>query len=138
MYLHAVVCSMAYLLLAIYIPVKDTFFALFTGWNIYFSGALVLFNDCFLIWKYWAFYITPAYHLTNSWMWTQFFNNSMECGSRADPDICPATGTFTLNVFGFQAISSGASILILIGMNILFSLLLAFISLYRQPICALN
>jgi len=125
------------LIFGIFFPQKDLLSALFVGWNVLFTGLLVSFNNVFVLWKYWAFYITPSYHLANSWIWAGFYYESLDCDPRASPKVCPTIGELALNTFGYQAISSGSSILVLLGMTALFAVILAIYSTFKKPIISM-
>lgn len=93
-------------------------------WNAIFSGRLAQFHNVFVIWKYWAFYVTPMYNVINVWVWSAFYPNTnvLGCDSRKPLDECPPNGDLVLYKAGYSAISSGTSLLLLLATWLMYML----------------
>ncbi|KAI8103432.1 hypothetical protein M9435_004771 [Picochlorum sp. BPE23] len=110
-------------------PQNGRFPGTFWGiWNALFSGRIIPFQAAFVIWRYWSFYVTPMYNLINIWAWSNFYKESVECPPRDPPEECPMTQTMVLKFFGYSSISSGISLLILIGTWLLYATVLVVIA----------
>lgn len=100
------------------------------GWNVVFAGVLIRLKDAFVLWKYWSFYITPFYHLINQWMWQAFYLvENLKCLTSQVPGVCPQTGNLVLEDFGYNAVPSGISMIVLMSTEILYACVLALLML---------
>lgn len=100
--------------------------ALWAVWNAIFSGRIAQFNHAFVIWRYWAFYVTPMYNIINVWVWSTFYSeNTLGCKPREPVEECPPIGSLVLDTAGYSAISSGTSLLLLLVTWIIYILFYA-------------
>jgi hypothetical protein len=84
------------------------------AWNALFAGVLVPLPSLFVVWKPWAAYVSPFWHVENAWMWATFHNKQTDCGPREIPVACPPTGNMVINSIGYGQISGPCSQLVLL------------------------
>lgn len=103
------------------------------GWNTLFAGVLLKLNSSLVIWKYWAYYLTPFYNVVNTWMRSVFYGVSFECPKTASRLDCYGGGDLVLDFFGYETLDSGVSVIILFSTLIGYALILCVLLIFRNP-----
>ena len=103
------------------------------GWNVLFGGVLVRMGAMLVIWKYWSLYVTPFYHVINTWMNSALIGTSLDCPPSAQAGTCPGGGNLALKYFGYDAVEDSTSIIVLFSTLILYAGILLMLIFFVKP-----
>ncbi|PRW57234.1 ATP-binding cassette [Chlorella sorokiniana] len=92
---------------------------LWMAWNSLFAGVLIKVPDLFVIWRPWAAYISPYYHVINVWILNTFYRKPTDCGAKDATFSCPPTGGFVLSYIGYGNLTATGSLGVLGGYYVL-------------------
>ena len=72
-------------------------------------------SELFVIWRPWAAYVSPSFHVSNIWIWQALRDADTDCAPVDLPQLCPPNGNYAINSLGYGQLNSSGSTLVLLG-----------------------
>ena len=74
---------------------------LWLAYNALFAGVLIQIQELFVIWYPWASYLSPFWHVINTWILAALYATETRCDRYDQPELCPPTGSDAVAVMGY-------------------------------------